>query len=199
MKNNNPIRCVLISVHNPCSILGFLNKIYKKDINLLSTESIYDILTNNNINSTNISDYVQFPNIIINNINLLHPRIHAGVAGRRIKDHNDMLHNRVVPIDMICVDLIPFEKLIKSKNIKLKEIMKKIDIGNISLIKSSIINYEEVTIVINNYDNIIKEMNNNNNCITLKTKRELAEKAFIYVVEYEKKILDYLKKCKNII
>ncbi|WP_126071563.1 hypothetical protein [Candidatus Annandia adelgestsuga] len=198
MKENYPIKCVLINVYNIYLILNFVNQLFKKNINLLSTSKTKKILKKNNIFSTSFSDYVQFPDIIINSINVLHPRIHAGVLGKRIKDHNVMLHNRVVPIDMICVDLIPFDKLKKIKNIELENIIKNIEIGNISLIKSAIINNKEVTIVIDKHEKIIEEMNENNDCIKLETKKKLAKKAFKYIVEYEIKLLNFLKKNNKI-
>jgi phosphoribosylaminoimidazolecarboxamide formyltransferase/IMP cyclohydrolase len=193
------IKTVLISVSDKTGVVQFAKELSDLGIKIISTEGTASLLRQADIPVTLISDITGFPEIMDGRVKTLHPRIHAALlAVRSKKEHIEQLikHN-IQPIDMVVVNLYPFEEVVNSDEVFLKEAIENIDIGGVALIRSAAKNYENIAVVTDfrDYKDIINELKRNN--ISKKTLERLALKAFQLTARYDSIISDFLNKRLN--
>ncbi|KEY91263.1 bifunctional purine biosynthesis protein [Candidatus Photodesmus blepharus] len=194
MSDIHPIQHALISVSDKTGIVEFAQNLIERGIRILSTSGTAQLLANNGISITEVSDYTNFPEMMDGCVKTLHPKIHGGILGRPGQDDDIMEMYNIEPIDMVVVNLYPFANTIAKNDCTLIDAIKNIDIGGQAMIRSAAKNYKKVAIIINtqDYDRIISEMDENNASLTSETRFALAVTAFEYIAVYDRIISDYL-------
>ncbi|VFP88281.1 bifunctional phosphoribosylaminoimidazolecarboxamide formyltransferase/IMP cyclohydrolase [Candidatus Erwinia haradaeae] len=190
-----PIRRALLSVSDKVGILEFAQALCHRKIEILSTGGTARFLSDAGLSVTEVSDYTGVPEMMGGRLKTLHPKVHGGILGRRDQDNSLMNLYGILPIDMVVVNLYPFQK-VTSNGSTLDTAIENIDIGGVAMVRSAAKNYRNVTIVIESseYKNILRELDANNNALTENTRFRLAIKAFEYSAEYDNQIANYFKK-----
>ncbi|QOI10922.1 bifunctional phosphoribosylaminoimidazolecarboxamide formyltransferase/IMP cyclohydrolase [Blochmannia endosymbiont of Colobopsis nipponica] len=196
-----PIYRVLISVYDKTGILNFSKFLHEKNIQIISTAGTAAFLKKEGLTTTEISDYINFPELMDGRIKTLHPKIYGGILARPDLDKKIMNEFNIDHIDMVIVNLYPFNSKIKrkQKNILKEKQITNIDIGGPSIVRAAAKNYKKVAVLVHScdYAPIIHEMNNNNNSLTIQTKFKLAAKAFEHVATYDRNIANYFQNVKT--
>ncbi len=191
----NNIKRALISVSDKNGLLEFANGIHKLNIEILSTGGTYKFLVQNNIPAIEVASITEFPEILDGRVKTLHPKIHGGILARRDdKNHLEQLktHN-ITPIDLVCVNLYPFEATINKDNCTFEDAIENIDIGGPAMIRASSKNHRNVVIVTNpsDYTEILHQISINGNVDNI-TRLKLSQKAFSHTAYYDSLISNYL-------
>ena len=190
------INRAIISVSDKEGVVEFAKGLDNLGIQILSTGGTAKKLQDSGVNVTEISEYTQSNEILGGRVKTLHPKIHGGIlAIRNNKGHQDeMQANDIQPIDMVIVNLYPFEQVIKKDNVALEEAIENIDIGGPTMLRSAAKNYKDVSIVTDHgdYSDILKELNKNSGSVSDETNFRLAVKAFSLVARYDAAISNYL-------
>jgi phosphoribosylaminoimidazolecarboxamide formyltransferase/IMP cyclohydrolase len=195
MKSIIPIKNALISVSDKNDLIPFvtaLQKIYQ--INLISTGGTQEALQAAALPTTNVSDITQFPEMMDNRVKTLHPKIHGGILARRDQDAQTLLEHQIQPIDLVVVNLYPFEKTAQTTT-DIKTLIQNIDVGGPAMIRGAAKNHEWVTVVVDpaDYELILAELDAYKG-IRLETRQYLAVKAFKHTAYYDSLISQALGK-----
>ncbi len=192
------IKCALISVSNKTGILELADFLANKKIEILSTGGTAKLLADNNIPVIEVSDYTGFPEMMAGRVKTLNPKIHGGILARRGIDDVVMTENNIKPIDLVVVNLYPFQATIDKKNCTLEEAIENIDIGGPAMLRSAAKNHAFVTVVIDNadYQMVIDQINKAGN-INSEMRSKLAIKAFEHTTQYDGAIANYLGKDRD--
>ena len=201
MANKIKIKRALISVFNKTNILDIAKFLTNQKIEIYSSGGTYNYLKENNVKVIEISKYTNSPEILNGRVKTLHPKIHGGIlAKRNLPNHlKELKKNKINLIDLVIVNLYPFKKTVASKK-SFNECIENIDIGGPTLIRASAKNFQFVTTITNSddYQELIKEMKKNKNCISKKTRLKFAYKAFNEISSYDMDISNWFsKKIKN--
>ncbi len=190
------IKRALISVSDKTGIVEFAQKLASFDVEILSTGGTFRLLKENNINAIEISDYTGFPEMMDGRVKTLHPKVHGGILGRRGKDNSVMQEHDIQEIDMVVVNLYPFESTIANPDCDLPTAIENIDIGGPTMVRAAAKNYNDVAIVTNadDYTTITEELSNNAGQLCLETRFDLSVKAFEHTSHYDGAIANYLGK-----
>lgn len=191
---SRPVKRALISVSDKTGILDFARNLADLDVEILSTGGTFRLLKDNNIPATEISDYTGFPEMMDGRVKTLHPKVHGGILGRRGTDDAVMSEHGIVSIDMVVVNLYPFEATIAKPGCDLETAIENIDIGGPTMVRSAAKNHKWVSIVVNagDYGRIIDEMRSNARVVSEQTRFELAVAAFEHTAYYDGAIANYL-------
>lgn len=194
------IRRAIISVSDKRGIVVFAKSLAEMGIEILSTGGTSKVLRENGILVRDISDYTGFPEILDGRVKTLHPKIHGGLLGQRSKPEHleKMREHGIVPIDLVCVNLYPFEETITKQECTLEEAIENIDIGGPTMLRSAAKNYNDVTVVVDpdDYEPIISELREKGE-ISLETNFRLAKKVFQHTARYDASISNYLGQIEN--
>ncbi|MDC0074332.1 bifunctional phosphoribosylaminoimidazolecarboxamide formyltransferase/IMP cyclohydrolase [Alphaproteobacteria bacterium] len=189
------IKKALISVSDKTNLISLVNKLKDYKIEILSTGGTAKFISDNGIEINDVSSYTQFPEIMDGRVKTLHPLIHGGIlAVRGNKLHEKaMIENNIEGIDLVIINLYPFESEIKN-NSPFEKCIENIDIGGPAMIRSAAKNYKFVTILVNpnDYNSFIYEIDNNNGATTESFRLNLAKKAFKRTMEYDYTISNWL-------
>jgi phosphoribosylaminoimidazolecarboxamide formyltransferase/IMP cyclohydrolase len=190
------IKKALISVSDKSYVLALAKSLSSHDIEILSTGGTAKLLKENNINVTEVSDYTKFPEMLDGRVKTLHPKVHGGILGRRDNpEHNQtMKKHEIDPIDLVVVNLYPFEETISQEGCTLELAIENIDIGGPAMIRSAAKNYQHVAVLTNpkDYKSFTDEINKNHGSISLDLSFSLAKKAFEKTSAYDSAINNYL-------
>jgi phosphoribosylaminoimidazolecarboxamide formyltransferase / IMP cyclohydrolase len=186
----------LISVSNKKGVAAFARALEKQGVDIISTGGTADLLRKEGVPVRDISSFTDFPEVLEGRVKTLHPRVHGGLLYKR----GNELHEQQAkeqgfqPIDLVVVNLYPFEATIKKPGVTLAEAIEQIDIGGPSMIRSAAKNYESVTVVVDpaDYDSILEDMRDHEGETTLKLRERLAIKAFIKTSDYDRAISNFL-------
>ena len=155
------IRTALLSVHDKAGIVEFARGLCDVGIELLSTGGTAKLLAGNGISVREVSDHTGFPEILDGRVKSLHPKIHAALLFRRDnpKDQETIQKFGIHPIDLVVVNLYPFEK-VTSRFVDIHEALENIDIGGPAMIRSAAKNYQNVAVVTDtaDYSRILTEL-----------------------------------------
>lgn len=189
----------LVSVSNKTGILDFCRELDQLGIELLSTGGTAKLLAEHHIKVTEVSDYTGFPEMMDGRVKTLHPKIHGGILGRRGTDDEVMAASGIKPIDMVVVNLYPFEAAIAKPDCDLATAIENIDIGGPSMIRGAAKNHNDVAIVVDpdDYTSVLDELLNNGNQLTQQTRFNLALKSFEHTANYDTAISIYLGKVQQ--
>ena len=191
----------LISVSDKTNIVEFAKGLEKHGFEVISTGGTYTHLKNNGVSCISIEDVTHFPEILEGRVKTLHPKIHGGLLSKRGNElHNKhVAENNIEYIDLVCVNLYPFEATVKKEGVSEEEIIENIDIGGPSMLRSAAKNFNDVTVVtdINDYEKILEELEQGG--ITYETRRALAIKVFNTTASYDAAIANYFNKKDNLV
>jgi len=192
----NRIKRVIISVSDKEGISNFAKGLKDYDVEILSTGGTAKQLRDAGVKVTDISEYTGSPEILDGRVKTLHPKIYGGVLALRDNDTHlqQMAENNLEPIDMIVVNLYPFEEVIKKEDVDFMEAIENIDIGGPTMLRAAAKNYQYVTIVTHpeDYKELLKELKKNKGSISPETSFRMAVKAFSYVSRYDAAISNFL-------
>ncbi|MBI1824735.1 MAG: bifunctional phosphoribosylaminoimidazolecarboxamide formyltransferase/IMP cyclohydrolase [Nitrospirae bacterium] len=190
------IERALISVSDKSGLLDFANHLHKSGVEILSTGGTAKFLRGNAIPAKEISEFTGFPEILDGRVKTLHPKVHGGLLGRRdLASHQEeMKRNGISPIDLVVVNLYPFEMTVSKPDVSFEEAIENIDIGGPAMLRSAAKNYKDVAVVVDpgDYAKVVQEMNENRGSLRSETLFDLARKVFSHTSRYDSIIAAYL-------
>jgi phosphoribosylaminoimidazolecarboxamide formyltransferase/IMP cyclohydrolase len=191
------IKRALISVSDKTGILDFARELNKLGVEILSTGGTAKLLRENNITVKEVSEYTGFPEMLDGRVKTLHPKIHAGLlALRGNSEHMKALKEHDIGlIDMVVVNLYPFEKTIQRTGVSIEEAIENIDIGGPSMLRSAAKNHQSVAVICNpgRYNQVIEELKKNKGALSEDLMRDLAIEVFGLTSRYDGVIYNYLE------
>ncbi|HUM92466.1 MAG TPA: bifunctional phosphoribosylaminoimidazolecarboxamide formyltransferase/IMP cyclohydrolase, partial [Candidatus Competibacter sp.] len=189
-----PIRRALISVSDKTGIVEFARVLIERGVEILSTGGTAKLLASNGIPAIEVADYTGFPEMMDGRLKTLHPKIHGGLLGRRGEDDGAMAEHGIPPIDLLVVNLYPFEATVAKPNCALADAIENIDIGGPAMLRAAAKNHAAVTVVVdaNDYQRVLTEMRDNNGVVSQATRFDLAVKVFEHTGRYDGAIANYL-------
>ena len=187
------IRRALISVSDKTGIVDFAKALHEQGVELLSTGGTARLIAENNIPVTEIADYTGFPEMMDGRVKTLHPRVHGGILGRRGIDDEVMQQHQIQPIDLVVINLYPFQQTVADPDCSLEDAIENIDIGGPTMVRAAAKNHDSVTIVVDplDYSQVLDEMDNNQQAVTQPTRFSLAIKAYEHTASYDGAIANY--------
>ncbi len=190
------IKNALISVSDKTGVLEFAQKLNALGVQILSTGGTSELLKKNGVPVRLVSDYTGFPEMMDGRVKTLHPKVHGGILGRRdMTEHMQaMKEHGIDTIDLVAVNLYPFEKTIAKKDCTFDEAVENIDIGGPAMVRSAAKNFNDVAVVVDpkDYATVLKEMQANEGGVTLTTRKRLSRDAFTHTARYDAMISKYL-------
>lgn len=186
----------LISVSDKTGVVEFATQLVKMGWEIISTSGTLATLRASGLEVINISDLTGFPEICEGRVKTLHPKVHGGLLARRDKaDHLAALEqNGIEMIDMVCVNLYPFEATIAKEGVTMEEAVENIDIGGPSMLRSAAKNFASVTVVCDpsDYERVLAEIGQSGNTLP-ETRLELSAKAYTHTALYDSHIATYMR------
>ncbi len=190
------IRCGLISVSEKVGIVAFAEALHKMEVKLLSTDGTASLLKKNSIPVVPISDYTRFPEIMDGRVKTLHPKIYGGILARKGQDQSVMEQYGIEEIELVVVNLYPFERVADSGD-DLANVVENIDIGGVTLLRAAAKNYKYVTVIVDFRDYARVLLHMQNDTLTEDIRFDLAKKAFAHVAAYDIAIANYFNREKG--
>ena len=184
----------LISVSDKTGLQEFAKSLVELDYEILSTGGTARALREAGIPVVEVSDVTKFPEILDGRVKTLHPIIHAGILARGTEEHlNTLKEMDITPIDVVAINLYPFEETIAKENVDQQTCIENIDIGGPTMVRAAAKNHERVSIVVDpsQYDDVIAALKSEGG-ITLAQRQRLAMKAFEMTARYDAAISQYL-------
>jgi len=187
------VKRALISVSDKAGIVEFARALAAMGIELLSTGGTYRLLQENGLQVTEVADYTGFPEMMDGRVKTLHPKVHGGILARRGLDDAVMAEHGIAAIDMVVVNLYPFEATVARPDCSLEDAIENIDIGGPTMVRAAAKNHRFVNIVVNasDYPAILAELRENDGATTLATRFDLAIKAYEHTAAYDGAIANH--------
>jgi phosphoribosylaminoimidazolecarboxamide formyltransferase/IMP cyclohydrolase len=190
------IQRALISVSDKSGLVEFAQELVRLGVQIVSTGGTASLLQKQGIPVQEISDFTGFPEMLDGRVKTLHPKVHGGLL--YLRDHPEHVAQArahgIDPIDLVVVNLYPFEKTIAKPETTLEEAIEQIDIGGPSMLRSAAKNYRSVTVVVDpaDYADVLENMRANDGATTLKLRERLGIKVFVTTSQYDQAIANYL-------
>ncbi|MEM8952955.1 MAG: bifunctional phosphoribosylaminoimidazolecarboxamide formyltransferase/IMP cyclohydrolase [Verrucomicrobiota bacterium] len=195
------IKRALISVSDKSGLAPFAMALEARGVEILSTGGTAKFLKEQGVAVVEVSDYTGFPELFEGRVKTLHPKVHGGLLYRRDDDEHvkQAEANEVPPIDLVVVNLYPFEETVAKGDVTLAEAIEQIDIGGPSMLRSAAKNYKAVTVVTDpeEYETVLAEMGEHDGETTLKTRERLAIAVFQRTATYDRAIARYLNESQE--
>jgi phosphoribosylaminoimidazolecarboxamide formyltransferase/IMP cyclohydrolase len=192
------IKRALISVSNKKGVVDFAKALHAMGIEILSTGGTAKSLRDAGVPVKDVSEHTGSPEMLDGRVKTLHPRIHGGLLSRRDnpKDMEEIKKHGIDTIDMVVVNLYPFEETIAKSGVTFDEAIENIDIGGPAMLRSASKNFKDVAVIVDpsDYEKVITEMKSHAGGLSYKTRFELAKKVFMHTSRYDSVIADYLTK-----
>lgn len=190
------IQRALISVSNKTGIAEFAQQLHQMGVTILSTGGTKRALEETGISVQAVEDYTGFPEMMEGRVKTLHPKIHGALLALRDNPEHmrQAQEHGIELIDLVVVNLYPFQETIATPDVTLEEAVENIDIGGPTMLRSAAKNFRSVAVVCNpeRYDDIISEMKTSDGTLTDKTRRQLALEVFAHTGQYDAAIAQYL-------
>lgn len=191
----------LISVSDKSGVVEFSRALQNLGWTLIATGGTLKTLRNAGLEVMDIQEVTGFPEICEGRVKTLHPKVHGALLARRDKeDHlSQIAENGISPIDLVCVNLYPFEATIARKDVTMEEAIENIDIGGPSMLRSAAKNFRDVTVVCDpdDYPQVIEEITLNGNT-QYDTRLRLSAKAYTHTALYDSKIAEFMRKAAGL-
>ena len=196
---NKKITRALLSVSDKTGIVAFAADLQQLGIEILSTGGTAKLLTKNNIRVTEVSDYTGFPEMMDGRLKTLHPKIHGGILARRGVDEAVMEKNGIQAIDLVVVNLYPFQKTIDNPEATLDQAIENIDIGGPTMLRAAAKNNKDVAVIVNpdDYPKVLFELITHEGTLSQDTRFNLALRGFEHTASYDTVIANYLSDIQN--
>jgi len=187
----------LISVSDKTGVAEFAKALHKEGVEILSTGGTAKLLDQENIPVTEVSSYTGFPEMMDGRVKTLHPKVHGGILGRRGTDDSVMSEHGINAIDIVVVNLYPFQQTVADPNCDLPTAIENIDIGGPTMVRSAAKNHKDVAIVVDagDYADLIDEINQGG--LSYATRFKLATKAFEHTAQYDGAIANHLGRIQD--
>ena len=194
------IKRALLSVSDKGGLVDFARVLHEEfQVELLSTGGTAKALREAELPVIDVSDYTEAPELFEGRVKTLHPKVHGGLLHRRDSEEHVLQakENGIEPIDLVVVNLYPFEETVAKDGVTVKEAIENIDIGGPSMLRSAAKNSPAVTVVTDpvDYGRVIEEMRDHEGDTSLRLREELAVKVFKRTSEYDTAIANYLGTC----
>lgn len=190
------IKQALISVSDKTGVLEFARELNALGVQLLSTGGTAKLLADNGLPVTEVADYTGFPEMLDGRVKTLHPKVHGGILARRdFPEHRAAIEQHGIPtIDMVIVNLYPFQQTVAKAECSLEDAIENIDIGGPTMLRSAAKNHKDVVVIVDpsDYQVVLAEMKANQNQVAYDTKFTLAKKVFAHTAQYDGAITNYL-------
>ncbi|MFZ0255618.1 MAG: bifunctional phosphoribosylaminoimidazolecarboxamide formyltransferase/IMP cyclohydrolase [Gammaproteobacteria bacterium] len=189
------IQRALISVFEKAGVVDLARALRRLDVEILSTGGTARLLTEQGVSVVEVADYTGFPEIMDGRVKTLHPRIHGGLLGRRPQDEEVMTQQGIRPIDLLVVNLYPFEQVIAEPGCDRERAVEHIDVGGPAMLRAAAKNFANVTVVVDagDYAPLLEELRAGGGEVGEATRRAFAAKAFALSARYDGAIADYLE------
>ena len=186
------VRRALVSVSDKRNLIPFAEGLRRLGVEILSTGGTCRQLVDAGIDAHEVSSKTGFPEIMGGRVKTLHPVIHGGLLGRRGTDEDVMAEHRIEPIDLLAVNLYPFEETVSRSDATLSDAIENIDIGGPAMIRAASKNHDGVAVVVDpdDYDTLLKALESDQ--VTEEYRRRLAAKAYAHTASYDTAITRYL-------
>jgi phosphoribosylaminoimidazolecarboxamide formyltransferase/IMP cyclohydrolase len=192
------IRRALLSVSDKTGIVEFARELRRLDVELISTGGTAQALRDEGISVRDVSDVTGFPEMMDGRVKTLHPRIHGALLGLRDNESHQaaMLEHGIEPIDLVVINLYPFEQTITKPGVTVEEAIEQIDIGGPAMIRSAAKNFRDVAVVAapEMYAQVIEELRALDGALSLATRARLTRVAFARTASYDSHVVAYLTK-----
>ena len=192
------IQRAVISLSDKTGILQFAKDLQAFGVEILSTGGTAKALRESGLKIMDVSEYTGFPEMLDGRVKTLHPKIHGGLLGirdnpehaRKMKEHG------IIPIDLVVVNLYPFEATVAKPSCTLEEAIENIDIGGPSMLRAAAKNYPYVTVIVDpgDYQAVLEEMRKSGGAVSKETNFRLAKKVYQLTAKYDRAISEYLAK-----
>jgi phosphoribosylaminoimidazolecarboxamide formyltransferase/IMP cyclohydrolase len=190
------IKTALLSVSDKTGVVEFARALHARGVRLLSTGGTAKLLAHHGLPVTEISDHTGFPEMLDGRVKTLHPKVHGGLLARRdMPAHMAKLaEHGIAPIDMVVINLYPFESTVANPDVTFDDAIENIDIGGPAMLRSSAKNHKDVTVLIDpaDYAGVLAEMQAGNNSVSYATNFRLAKKVFAHTARYDGMIASFL-------
>jgi len=189
-----PIKRALLSVSDKTGLVEFAKQLAKRQVEILSTGGTAKLLRQHGIDVVDVSSYTGFPELMGGRVKTLHPKIHGGLLGRRGLDDAVMAQHGIKPIDLVVVNLYPFEQTVAQADCSLADAIENIDIGGPSMLRAAAKNHAAVTVIVDHqdYDLVLADMAQHDGAVNDANRFQLAVKAFAHTGKYDGAIANYL-------
>lgn len=188
-------RLALLSVSDKTGIVALARQLIEFEFEIISSGGTAKTLQDAGITVTKVSDYTGSPEILRGRVKTLHPRIHGGILARQDlpEDQADLETNDIRPLNLVVVNLYPFEQTISQPNVSVSEAIEKIDIGGPTLIRAAAKNYQYLTVLCSpdQYENYLTEYEQSNGELPLEFRQQMAGYAFAHTNSYDRAISAY--------
>ena len=186
----------LLSVSNKSGLIPFARGLINQGFELVSTGGTFKALQDAGLPAVYVSTVTGFPEILEGRVKTLHPNVHGGILAKRTPEHLFQLEQHgITPIELVCVNLYPFQQTIAQQNVTLEDALENIDIGGPSMVRGAAKNFTAVLVVVDpsDYDSVLEQGIN----APLEFRKTLAQKAFAHTAEYDSAIAGYLLEASN--
>ncbi|MAD19497.1 MAG: bifunctional phosphoribosylaminoimidazolecarboxamide formyltransferase/inosine monophosphate cyclohydrolase [Planctomycetaceae bacterium] len=191
-----PIRRALISVSDKTDLIPFAKGLMDRGIEIVSTGGTHRALSAAGLAPVAVDDLTGFPEMMDGRVKTLHPAVHGGILACRDQESHlqAMEDHGILPIDIVCVNLYPFEQTIRQDGVADEEAIEQIDIGGPSMVRSAAKNHGFVTVITNptQYDRVINELDAHDGCTSAQLRRDFATTAFARTAEYDATIAAWM-------
>lgn len=191
------MRRALLSVSDKTGLVPFAQGLVRLGVELMSTGGTARALRGASLTVTDVADVTGFPEMLDGRVKTLHPRIHGGLLGIRGNPEHErqMAAQGIVPIDLVAINLYPFEATTAKENVSLAEAIENIDIGGPAMIRSASKNFAAVAVIVDpaDYGPVLEELQRNGGALSLTTRFALARKAFAHTARYDALIAGFLE------
>ena len=189
----SPIRRALISVSDKSGIVEFARALAEQGVELLSTGGTCRLLREEGLSVIEVSDHTGFPEMMDGRVKTLHPKIHGGILGRRGTDDAIMAEHGIPPIDLVVVNLYPFEATVANPDCSMEDAVENIDIGGPTMVRAAAKNHRDVTIVVSadDYPRILEELVAHDGHTTFALRFDLAIRAYEHTAAYDGMIANH--------
>lgn len=189
------IKQALISVSDKTGVVDLARALAAMGVNILSTGGTAKLLAENGVAVTEVADYTGFPEMLDGRVKTLHPKVHGGILARRdFPEHVAALEQHAIPpIDMVVVNLYPFQQTIAREHCSLEEAIENIDIGGPAMLRSSAKNHKDVIVMCDpsDYASVVAALQTGQGDLSYEVRFELAKKVFAHTAQYDGSITNY--------
>jgi len=188
------VRRALVSVSDKRGLIPFVTGLRELGVEVLSTGGTCRQLREAGLDVIEVSEKTGFPEIMDGRVKTLHPVIHGGLLGRRGTDESVMNEHGIEPIDLLVVNLYPFEQTIAREDATIDDAIENIDIGGPAMIRAASKNHDGVAVIVepNDYESVLEDLKNDK--LSLESRRRLAAKAYAHTASYDTAITGYLSR-----
>ncbi|MDH4263478.1 MAG: bifunctional phosphoribosylaminoimidazolecarboxamide formyltransferase/IMP cyclohydrolase [Spirochaetia bacterium] len=190
------LKRAIISVSDKTGLDVFCKALERFGVEIYSTGGTLKFLLDKGVKATSIESYTGFPEMLDGRVKTLHPKIHGGILARRdnAEHMKNLMEHEILEFDLVCINLYPFENVIKKSDFSFEEAIENIDIGGPSMIRAAAKNYQDVAVLVDpsQYESFIERLQNDSGTLSSEYLFELAVAAFNRTGSYDSIISDYL-------